>query len=176
MPTVDTAIVYPGGCLLEGTNLSEGRGHTRPFEVVGAPWIDGPELARSLAKAGLPGFVPRPLEFQPTFHKHASQRCGGVQIHPVDRRSFRPVATYLALIALARGQDPERFRFRTERYEFVDDIPAFDLLTGSAFARLAIARGDDPLEVARTVAAADPNWPEQMRAAQSAGERAREDR
>jgi uncharacterized protein YbbC (DUF1343 family) len=176
MPTVDTAIVYPGGCLLEGTNLSEGRGHTRPFEVVGAPWIDGVRLARSLAESGLRGFVPRPLELQPTFHKHAGQRCGGVQIHPIDRGAFRPVATYLALVGYDFAQAPDRFRFRTERYEFVDHIPAFDLLTGSAFARQAIARGDDPLEVARTVAQADPGWPAQMRAAEAALERAREDR
>jgi len=144
MPTFDTALVYPGGCLLEGTNLSEGRGTTRPFEIVGAPFLDGFRLARDLAATGLPGFVARPLTFQPTFHKHAGTICGGVQIHPTNPATFRPYATYLALTALARSQAPDAFRFRTERYEYVDDIPAFDLLTGSADAREAIL-ADAPL-------------------------------
>jgi uncharacterized protein YbbC (DUF1343 family) len=145
MPTFDTALVYPGGCLLEGTNLSEGRGTTRPFEIVGAPFLDGFRLARDLAATGLPGFVARPLTFQPTFHKHAGTICGGVQIHATNPATFRPYATYLALTALARRQAPDAFRFRTERYEYVDDIPAFDLLTGSADAREAIL-ADTPLE------------------------------
>ena len=81
MPTRDTALVYPGGCLLEGTNLSDGRGTTRPFEITGAPWIDGNRLSKQLRKLKLPGFFPRPLSFEPTFHKHAKQSCGGVQIH-----------------------------------------------------------------------------------------------
>ncbi len=149
MPTVDTALVYPGGCLIEGTNLSEGRGTTRPFEIVGAPWIDGHALARGLAATGLVGFVARPTTFRPTFQKHAGALCGGVQIHVTDEAAFRPVATYVALTALARAADPARFRFRTERYEYVDDIPAFDLLTGSAEARLAIEAGGSPREVAQ---------------------------
>ena len=151
MPTYDTALVYPGGCLLEGTNLSDGRGTTRPFEITGAPWLDGRRLAESLAKTGLPGFVARPLAFEPTFHKHAKQTCGGVQIHVTDARAFRPVATYVALIALAHHAHPDDFHFRTERYEFVDDIPAFDLLTGSAIARERILAGDDALAIAREV-------------------------
>jgi uncharacterized protein YbbC (DUF1343 family) len=151
MPTYDTALVYPGGCLLEGTNLSDGRGTTRPFEITGAPWIDGARLARDLAALGLPGFVARPLTFRPTFHKHAGQTCGGVQIHVTDAREFRPVLAYVALIALAHHQAPASFRFRTERYEFVDDIPAFDLLTGDASAREAIARGLPAEDIARDV-------------------------
>src|SRR5262249_54850380 len=123
MPTYTSALVYPGGCLLEGTNLSEGRGTTRPFELVGAPWLDGARLARELSATGLPGFVARPIEFEPTFHKHANKTCGGVQIHPIDPSTFQPVATYLALIAFAHHADPEQFVFRTEKYEFVDDIP-----------------------------------------------------
>jgi len=172
MPTSDTALCYPGGCLLEGTNLSEGRGHTRPFEVVGAPWLDGARLSRELQATGLPGFVARPLEFIPTFHKHAAERCSGVQIHPVDERAFRPVATYVALVALARAQDPERFAFRTERYEFVDDIPAFDLLTGSADARLAILAGEDPRAIAEQCSRPDPAWPERTALAAQAAARA----
>jgi uncharacterized protein YbbC (DUF1343 family) len=162
MPTWETALVYPGGCLLEGTNLSEGRGTTRPFEIVGAPWLDGQALARALEATGLPGFVARPLTFRPTFQKHAGVLCGGVQIHPLDEAAFRPVATYVALISLAHAQDPVRFRFRTERYEYVDDIPAIDLLLGSAEARRAIESGESVREVARHAGEADPAWPEAM--------------
>lgn len=158
MPTVDTALVYPGGCLIEGTNLSEGRGTTRPFEIVGAPFIDGERLARDLAKLALPGAVARPLSFQPTFHKHAGKRCGGVQVHITDRRAFEPVKTYVALVALAHAQAPEAFAFRTERYEYVDTIPAFDLLTGSARCREAILAGDDPRAIAERAAWVDPAW------------------
>jgi uncharacterized protein YbbC (DUF1343 family) len=160
MPTETTALVYPGGCLLEGTNLSEGRGTTRPFEIVGAPWIDGHRLARELGELGLPGFVARPVTFRPTFQKHGAAICGGVQIHPLDELRFRPVATYLALCALARRQAPEHFAFRTERYEYVDDVPAFDLLCGSAATREGIQRGDDPRAIAEAAAAADAEWPE----------------
>lgn len=156
MPTYDTALVYPGGCLLEGTNLSDGRGTTRPFELTGAPWVDGKRLAAGLAATGLPGFVARPLTFEPTFHKHAKQACGGVQIHVTDRRTFLPYATYVALVALAHHAHPEHFRFRTERYEFVDDIPAFDLLTGSATARERILAGDAPAAIARDASAVGP--------------------
>lgn len=148
MPTYETALVYPGGCLLEGTNLSDGRGTTRPFELTGAPWLDGRALAEGLAKTKLPGFVARPVTFEPTFHKHAKQSCGGVQIHVLDPAAFRPYATYLALIALAHHAHPQQFRFRTERYEFVDTIPAFDLLTGAAEARTRILAGDDPRAIA----------------------------
>jgi uncharacterized protein YbbC (DUF1343 family) len=148
MPTAETALVYPGGCLLEGTNLSEGRGTTRPFEIVGAPWLDGEELARDLARTGLPGFVARPLTFAPMFHKHAGISCGGVQIHVRDRATFRPYATYLALLAIARRLGGEAFAFRTERYEFVDDVPAIDLLTGSAEARARIEALDEPRAIA----------------------------
>jgi uncharacterized protein YbbC (DUF1343 family) len=152
MPTHETARVYPGGCLIEGTNLSEGRGTTRPFEIVGAPWIDGPRLARDLQALGLPGFRARPLTFRPTFHKHAGVACGGVQLHVTDVDSFRPMATYIALVALARAQDASAFAFRTEAYEFRDDVPAFDLLTGDAEARERIVRGDRPLDVATAIA------------------------
>lgn len=150
MPTFDTALVYPGGCLLEGTNLSDGRGTTRPFEITGAPWLDGRALAERLAATGLGGFVARPVTFLPTFHKHAKQTCGGVMIHVTDPRAFAPYATYLALVAIAHHLHPRDFAFRTERYEFVDTIPAFDLLTGSAEARERILAGDDPAAIARS--------------------------
>jgi uncharacterized protein YbbC (DUF1343 family) len=165
MPTADTALVYPGGCLLEGTNLSEGRGTTRPFEIVGAPWIDGRALAAGLEATALGGFRARPLTFRPTFQKHAGTVCGGVQIHVTDPVAFRPVATYVALVAFCRDQDRERFRFRTERYEYVDTIPAFDLLTGSAETRNAILAGGDPRALGLSLGEADPGWPETMREA-----------
>jgi len=158
MPTLDTALVYPGGCLIEGTNLSEGRGTTRPFELVGAPFLDGKRLARELAATGLPGFVARPLTFLPTFQKHAGTICGGVQIHVTDAAAFRPVATYTALIALAHAQAQGEFRFRTERYEFIDHIPALDLLTGSSEARLAIERGEPARDIAESVSRVDADW------------------
>jgi uncharacterized protein YbbC (DUF1343 family) len=144
--------------LLEGTNLSEGRGVTRPFEIVGAPFVDGRALAAALAETKLPGFVARPLTFQPTFQKHARQVCGGVQIHVTDRSTFRPYATYLALTAAAHHQAPDAFRFRTERYEFVDDIPAFDLLTGGDAVRLGILAGANPGEIARESGKTSPDW------------------
>jgi uncharacterized protein YbbC (DUF1343 family) len=157
MPAYDSALVYPGGCLLEGTNLSDGRGTTRPFEITGAPWLDSGRFARELGDVGLPGFVARPISFEPTFHKHARTPCGGVQIHVTDRATFRPVATYAALVTLAHHAAPDRFVFRTEKYEFVDHIPAFDLLSGSAEARERILAGDDPRAVAEFVSAIGPD-------------------
>ncbi len=155
MPGYDTALVYPGGCLIEGTNLSEGRGTTRPFEIVGAPSIDGVRLAEDLHAEGLAGMRARALTFQPTFHKHAGQVCGGVQIHVTDPEAFRPYATYLALVALARRQAPERFAFRTEKYEFRDDVPAFDLLTGDSDAREHILSDRPVRDLVAAVAGVD---------------------
>jgi uncharacterized protein YbbC (DUF1343 family) len=139
MPTCDTARVYPGGCLLEGTNLSEGRGQTRPFEIFGAPWLDG----RALAQLEAEGATFRALTFIPTFHKHARATCGGVQVHVTDEARFRPYEAYVRLLARARALAPDTFRWRTERYEFVDTIPAIDLLTGGPEVREAIDRGAD---------------------------------
>jgi uncharacterized protein YbbC (DUF1343 family) len=141
MPTPETALVYPGMCLFEGTNLSEGRGTTRPFELFGAPWIDGERLAETLAEDRLPGARFRPVRFVPAWDKHAGERCQGVEVAVVDREAFRPFRTGVACVAAARAQDPGRFRWRTEPYEFVDRVPAFDLLCGSAREREAIERG-----------------------------------
>lgn len=142
MPTPDTALVYPGQCLLEGTNLSEGRGTTRPFEICGAPWINEQRLAARSNEAQLPGMCFRPLRFRPTFQKHAGQICGGIQIHVTDRRAFRPVRTGLAILHAMQIESEVHFRWRTEIYEFVSHIPAIDLLFGSDRERLAIKRGD----------------------------------
>jgi uncharacterized protein YbbC (DUF1343 family) len=149
MPTLDTAIVYPGQCLLEGTNLSEGRGTTRPFELCGAPWIDPDRLVRRLEAEEIPGAAFRPVTFRPTFHKFAGQTCGGIQLHVLDRDAFRPVRTGLAVLAAFRAEDPDRFRWRTEPYEFVADRPAIDLLFGGPRERLALEAGLSADEVAR---------------------------
>jgi uncharacterized protein YbbC (DUF1343 family) len=141
MPTVETALVYPGMCLLEGTNLSEGRGTTRPFEVFGAPWLDGERLARDLAAERLDGVFFRPCAFTPTWDKHRGQRCQGVQIHLRYARGVDAVRLGVAAIVHARAQDPAKFRWRTEKYEFVDDKPAIDLLTGSAAFREQAEQG-----------------------------------
>ena len=141
MPTVDTAVVYPGQCLIEGTNLSEGRGTTRPFEICGAPGIDARELAGRLTKSGLPGVHFRPLTFRPTFQKHAGKDCGGVQLHVTDRAAFRPVRTGLAVLIALRQLAGEAFKWRTETYEFVSDPIAIDLLFGSGRERKAIEAG-----------------------------------
>ena len=110
MPTLDTAIVYPGTVLFEGTMLSEGRGTTRPFELVGAPWIEAERFAREMNALGLPGAYFRPAVFEPTFQKHAKQPCGGCQIHVTDRAAFRPVLTGVALIADVPPLDPATVR------------------------------------------------------------------
>jgi len=141
MPTPDTARVYPGGCLVEGTNLSEGRGTTRPFEWVGAPYLDGPRLARALERRGLPGVRFRPVGFEPAFHKWKAQRCGGVQIHVTDAARFKPFAAYLALIAEARRQAPRHFRWRKPPYEFERVRLPMDLLCGGPGIRRALERG-----------------------------------
>lgn len=148
MPTVDTAAVYPGQCLVEGTNLSEGRGTTRPFELCGAPWLDPVDLATRMNAAQLPGVTFRPVRFRPTFQKHAGVDCGGVQLHVTDRQAFRPVRTTLALLIEMRGLDPERFAWRTEEYEFVKDPIAIDLLFGSDRERTAIEAGRPWQEIA----------------------------
>jgi uncharacterized protein YbbC (DUF1343 family) len=141
MPTPDTALVYPGQCLFEATNLSEGRGTTRPFEIVGAPFLDGHAWSAALAETQLAGVRLRPITFRPTFHKFAGKACGGVQLHVVDAGSFRPYRTGVALIAAARKLGGDAFRWRAEPYEFVADPPAIDLLTGSAEVRTAIDAG-----------------------------------
>ncbi len=141
MPTLDTARVYPGGCLLEGTNLSEGRGTTKPFELAGAPWLRAGELARTLRELGLPGASFRAAWFRPAFHKHAGRTCAGVQVHLSDPQRFRAVRTYLELIAAARRQAPDRFDWRREPYEFEHGRLAIDLLLGDPTLRPALESG-----------------------------------
>ena len=147
MPTLETAFVYPGLCLVEGTNLSEGRGTTRPFEIIGAPFLDGHRWAEALRADALPGVQFRPLTFRPMFHKFAGQSCGGVQLHVTDRVAFRPYRTGVALLRTARALAPDHFRWRTEPYEFVVHPPAIDLLTGSDKVRRAIDEGRPTREI-----------------------------
>jgi uncharacterized protein YbbC (DUF1343 family) len=141
MPTLDTARVYPGGCLIEGTNLSEGRGTTRPFEWIGAPYLDARRYAEALERERLPGVRWSPARFQPTFQKWAGQLCDGVQIHVTDRARFKPFLTGLAEIAVARRQAPRRFAWRRPPYEFEKRRMPIDILCGSDKIRTAIERG-----------------------------------
>jgi uncharacterized protein YbbC (DUF1343 family) len=164
MPTVDTALVYPGLCLLEGTNISEGRGSTRPFEIFGAPFLDGYGLADRLAADGLPGVRFRPLSFRPTFHKFAGQVCGGVQLHVLDRVAFRPYLTGVAILRALRALAGEAFRWRTEKYEFVSNRPAIDLLTGGDAIRRGIDAGSSLDDLRSTWQAAEDAFAERRRA------------
>ncbi len=137
MPTVDTAIVYPGLCLLEATNLSEGRGTTKPFEVFGAPYIKYPhQFCEQLNSLGLNGVTFRPIFFKPQFQKHAKRLCGGAQIHVNDRAAFNSLATGLGILLVA-SQEPD-FSWRTETYEFESKHLAIDLLLGDLSIRKAI--------------------------------------
>ncbi len=136
MPTPDTALVYPGMVLLEGTNLSEGRGTTRPFETIGAPYIDADALAARMNALSLPGVRFCPVHFTPTFSKHAGASCAGVQLHVTDRDAFRPVRTALALLVAIRKLHPEQFKF------LEGDPPFFDKLIGNGWVRRAILDGE----------------------------------
>ncbi len=150
MPTLDTAIVYPGMVLFEGTNLSEGRGTTRPFEISGAPWIDGRTLAERMNEAAIPGAWFRPVGFEPTFQKHARKACGGCQIHVTDRRAFKPVLTGVALVAEYRRLDPERFAWRHPPYEYEEAKWPIDILAGSDKLRLQIEADVEAREIAES--------------------------
>ncbi len=141
MPTPDTARVYPGACLIEGTNLSEGRGTTRPFEWVGAPFVEGPRLSHALTGLCLPGVRFRPCQFQPTFHKWRGRLCGGVQLHVTDPRRFKPYLTGLALIRTVRRLYPRRFAWRRPPYEFERRRLPIDLLCGTDLIRRQIEAG-----------------------------------
>ena len=138
MPTTATALVYPGGCLFEATELSEGRGTTRPFQLTGAPRLDPVALADRLASRALPGITFVPTYFRPQFQKHAKQVCGGVELVVNDPLAFRSYRTGVELLDTIHRLDPERFEWREKPYEFVSDRPAIDLLTGGPECREAI--------------------------------------
>jgi len=148
MPTLDTAIVYPGTVLFEGTKLSEGRGTTRPFELLGTPGIDAERFAREMNGLGLPGAFFRPAVFEPTFQKHARLTCGGCQIHVTDRRAFKPVLTGAALIQMFRRLDPQNFAWRQPPYEYEHDKLPIDILAGSDVLRQQIESDLTPQAIA----------------------------
>ena len=147
MPTYDTALVYPGMCLLEATNASEGRGSTRPFEIVGAGYADAQKLADALTALNEPGVVFRPLAFQPTFHKFAGKLCGGVQVHVTNAVDFHSFRVGLRFVRTLAELWPKKFQWRKEPYEFVADKNAFDLLTGTSAYREAFASDKALLDV-----------------------------
>jgi len=147
MPTLDTALVYPGMCLLEGTNISEGRGTTKPFELFGAPFIDAHTLCERLNHLSLPGARFRPASFRPTFDKYAEELCHGAQIHVLDRKTFKPYLTGLSIVSVLRELVPDSFKWRKPPYEFETERLPFDILTGTDSIRLAIEAGVPPQDI-----------------------------
>jgi uncharacterized protein YbbC (DUF1343 family) len=131
MPSLDTATVYPGMCLLEGTNLSEGRGTTKPFEIFGAPFIEPERIVKRLDDYGLKGIIFRPLYFKPTFQKYAGRMCGGAQIHIIDRDKFRPFKTAVAILKTVHELYPDKFRWRRPPYEYETKKMPIDILAGT---------------------------------------------
>jgi uncharacterized protein YbbC (DUF1343 family) len=142
MPTLETAALYPGLCLVEATTVSEGRGTTRPFHLVGAPWIDAQELVKRLRATATRGAAFRAARFRPEFGKHAGAVCSGVEVHVIDRSALRPVELGLRMLQTIHDLDPARFEWRHEPYEFVSEVPAIDLLTGSSAVRDCIDAGN----------------------------------
>jgi uncharacterized protein YbbC (DUF1343 family) len=155
LPTLDSALVYPGTVLFEGTNVSEGRGTTKPFELVGAPWVDAEPFAAGMNARGLAGVHFRPAIFEPTFHKHAGRTCGGCQIHITDRRTIRPVEVGVALIDAFRRASPADFAWRTPPYEYEYDLAPIDILYGSSALREGLEAGRDAAELVAT-------WPPEV--------------
>ncbi|HEY2907444.1 MAG TPA: DUF1343 domain-containing protein [Vicinamibacterales bacterium] len=150
IPTNETAVVYPGTVLFEGTNVSEGRGTTRPFELVGAPWVTADRFADAMNRLELDGARFRPAFFEPTFHKHAKVGCGGCQIHVLDRTAFRPVETGIALLAAFRAADADQFAWRPPPYEYEHDKLPIDILAGSSELREQIDNGMSARDIARS--------------------------
>ena len=150
IPTLDSTIVYPGTVLFEGTNVSEGRGTTKPFELLGAPWVDAERFADGMNALDMAGVRFRPAVFEPTFHKHARTGCGGCQIHVLDRETFRPVEAGVALVAAFRAADPDRFRWRDPPYEYERTLLPIDILAGSSELREQIEAGVSAREIARS--------------------------
>jgi uncharacterized protein YbbC (DUF1343 family) len=150
MPTLDTAIVYPGTVLYEGTLLSEGRGTTRPFELIGAPWLDGDELVLRMNKVGLEGVHFRGVTFEPTFQKHARATCSGCQIHVTSRAEFLPVKAGVSLLRECYGSAPDRFQWRDPPYEYEHDKMPIDILAGSPALRQQIESQVPLKEIAAT--------------------------
>jgi len=145
MPTLDTAMAYPGMCLLEGINISEGRGTTRPFEIFGAPFIEPILLVRQLKEVNLPGVIFRPLYFQPTFQKYAGSACGGAQLHVTDRERFKPFKTGVAIVKAVHDLYPKHFLWKQPPYEYETEKMPIDILAGTKRLRQDLERGE-PLD------------------------------
>ena len=143
MPTLDSATVFPGTVHFEGTQLSEGRGTTRPFELIGAPYIAPEEYADALNAIGLPGVFFRACIFQPTFQKHAGVSCGGAQLHVINRDAFNSVITGIAMVKTAYDMYSDKFRWKEPPYEYVYDRNPFDVISGTTAIREAIEQGTD---------------------------------
>ena len=141
IPTLDTATVYPGMCLVEGTNLSEGRGTTRPFEIFGAPFIEPDRLVKQLKEFKLPGVVFRPVYFQPTFQKHAGKLCGGAQMHITNREQFKSFKTGVVVIKAVHDLYPKHFQWRKPPYEYEKKKMPIDILAGTDRLRKDIEKG-----------------------------------
>ncbi len=141
MPTPDTAVVYPGMCLLEGTNLSEGRGTTRPFEIFGAPFINPELLIKRLDQYKLPGVVFRPVNFLPAFQKHKASMCGGAQLHVTDRNKFKPFKTGVAVLKAVYDLYPSKFQWEKPPYEYEKKKLPIDILAGTDRLRKDIESG-----------------------------------
>jgi uncharacterized protein YbbC (DUF1343 family) len=148
IPTLDSAITFPGAVHIEGTNASEGRGTTRPFELVGAPWVSAERFSAGLNARQLPGVYFRPAVFEPTFQKHARVACGGCQIHVLDRDAFRPVLTGMAVVDALRAANPAAFQWKTPPYEYEHDKMPIDVIAGSPEFRLAIDAGERAEQIA----------------------------
>ncbi|MEP6925093.1 MAG: DUF1343 domain-containing protein [Pyrinomonadaceae bacterium] len=147
MPTIETAAVFPGTVMLEGTQISEGRGTTRPFEIVGAPYINAQDLAASLNRLELPGALFRPNNFMPTFQKHAQKPCGGVQIQVINRHIFKPFLTGVALVQAIYQMYPDDFAWKTTPYEYVYERNPFDVINGTSRLREMIEQKIDLFEI-----------------------------
>jgi uncharacterized protein YbbC (DUF1343 family) len=156
LPTFEGALVYPGMVMLEGTNLSEGRGTTRPFELWGASWLDPARIPPALRRG--PGYILREVAFQPTFHKYAGEVVRGFQLHPTDAAVFRPVATAVALLAAVRRAHPDRFAWSDPPYEYEYDRPPIDLIAGTDAVRLAIDGGTEAKLIAASWAAEEETF------------------
>jgi uncharacterized protein YbbC (DUF1343 family) len=141
IPTLDSATVFPGTVHFEGTQISEGRGTTRPFELVGAPYINPQEYAKTLNQLNLSGVFFRDCVFRPTFQKHGGTSCGGVQIHVTDREVFEPVITGVAMVKAAYDLYGAQFRWKEPPYEYVYDRNPFDVIAGTSSIRQAIEQG-----------------------------------
>jgi uncharacterized protein YbbC (DUF1343 family) len=163
IPTIETAVVYPGAVLIEGTRISEGRGTTRPFEIIGAPYARSYDVSEHLNQHNLPGVVFRPHSFIPTFQKHAGKLCHGVQIHVLNRTIYRPVQTGIAIIKAFHDLYPADFQWQEPPYEYVYDRLPFDVISGSSNLRGQIDNGIPLAEIVDSWRAGEKEFAERRK-------------